>query len=150
MALLAIGPVNGPGLGGPRLTSVEPSIPASDRAAFERALATVPPGLAKAASALSLTRSGATTSPGDHILAGLHGSKSSVPAETVSGGGDTGSVLAEAQARLEEAQAHLEQLQARLDQLGAQREARSGPPGQDRDPPGAGAGAPARRRRRRT
>jgi chromosome segregation ATPase len=64
------------------------------------------------------------TSPGDRILAGLQGSKSLAPAETVPGSEDAGSVLAEAQARLEEAQAHLEQVQARLEQLESQREER--------------------------
>jgi hypothetical protein len=124
MAPLAIGPVNGHGLGGPQLTSVEPSIPASDRAAFERALATVPPGLARASTAGLRHRPDAATSLGDRILAGLQGSKSLAPAETVPDSEGAGSVLAEAQARLEEAQAHLEQVQARLDQLESQREER--------------------------
>jgi hypothetical protein len=122
MAPLAIGPVNGHG--GPRLTSFEPSIPASDRAAFERALVTVPPGLARAGTTGLRHRPDAATSPGDRILAGLQGSKSLASAETAPGSEDTGSVLAGAQARLGEAQAHLEQLEARLEQLESQREER--------------------------
>jgi hypothetical protein len=124
MAPLAIGLVNGPGFGGPLPPSIEPSVSASDRAAFERALATLPPGLIRKSAEVLQTVRGATTSPGDRILASIQGSRSLASPADVLGGEDVGSVLTWAEARLERAQAHLEQVQARLEQWEIKREAR--------------------------
>jgi hypothetical protein len=124
MAPLAIGLVNGPGFGGPLPPSIEPSVSASDRAAFERALATLPPGLIRKSAEVLQTVPGATTSPGDRILASIQGSRSLASPADVLGGEDVGSVLTRAEARLERAQTHLEQVQARLEQWEIKREAR--------------------------
>src|SRR5688500_19023078 len=102
MAPLIIEAVWGHDLSGPMPTSIEPSVTASHRAAYELALDAVLPTLTQPSAATIQTFPGTMTSPGDRILASIQGSRS-LAAAAVPSGEEIGSARSRAEARLERA-----------------------------------------------